>query len=45
MLDHLSIASLTASPTTLAAVGAIVLLLGEIAALLSLPNLAWTFVI
>jgi NADH:ubiquinone oxidoreductase subunit 2 (subunit N) len=45
MLDHLSIAALTASPTTLAAVGAVVLLLGEIAALLSLPNLAWTFAI
>jgi formate hydrogenlyase subunit 3/multisubunit Na+/H+ antiporter MnhD subunit len=34
-----------ASPTTLAAIGAIVLLLGEIAALLSLPNLGWTFAI
>ena len=45
MLDHLSIASLAASPTTLAALGAVVLLLGEIAALLSLPNLAWTFAI
>ena len=43
MLDHLSIA--VASPTTLAAIGAVVLLLGEIAALLSLPNLAWTFAI
>ena len=41
MLDHLSIAS----PTTLAAVGAVVLLLGEIAALLRPPNLAWTFAI
>ncbi len=45
MLDHLSIASLAGSPTTLAALGAAVLLLGEIAALLSLPNLAWTFAI
>jgi formate hydrogenlyase subunit 3/multisubunit Na+/H+ antiporter MnhD subunit len=43
MLDHLPIAM--ASPTTLAAVGAVVLLLGEIAALLSLPNLGWTFAI
>ena len=43
MLDHLPIAM--ASPTTLAAIGAVVLLLGEIAALLSLPNLAWTFAI
>jgi formate hydrogenlyase subunit 3/multisubunit Na+/H+ antiporter MnhD subunit len=43
MLDHLPIAM--ASPTTLAAIGAIVLLLGEIAALLSLPNLGWTFAI
>ena len=43
MLDHLSIAPLMASPETLAWIGAAVLLLGEIAALLSLPNLIWTF--
>ena len=41
MLDHLSIAAM--SPTALAAVGAAILLIGEIAALVSLPNLAWTF--
>jgi formate hydrogenlyase subunit 3/multisubunit Na+/H+ antiporter MnhD subunit len=45
MMDHLTIASLAGSPTTLAGVGAAILLFGEIAALLSLPNLAWTFVI
>ncbi len=45
MLDHLSIAPLMASPETLAWIGAAVLLLGEIAALLSLPNLIWTFLI
>ena len=39
MLDHLAIAPLMASPETLAWAGAAVLLLGEIAALLSLPNL------
>lgn len=40
MLEHLSIA-----PAALAGLGAVVLLVGEIAALISLPNLAWTFVI
>ncbi len=45
MLEHLQIAALMASPETLAWIGAAVLLLGEIAALLSLPNLIWTFVI
>jgi len=45
MMDHLTIASLTSAPTTLAGVGAAILLLGEVAALVSLPNLARTFVI
>ena len=45
MLEHLQIAALMASPETLAWAGAAILLLGEIAALLSLPNLIWTFVI
>ncbi len=44
MLDHLAIAPL-ASSETLAWIGAAVLLLGEILALLSLPNLALTFII
>ena len=44
MLDHLPIVPLT-SPETLAWIGAGVLLLGEIAALLSLPNLILTFII
>ena len=45
MLDHLPIAPLMASSETLAWAGAAVLLLGEIAALLCLPNLVWTFVL
>ncbi len=45
MLDHLPIAPLMASSETLAWAGAAVLLLGEIAALLCLPNLIWTFVL
>ena len=44
MLEHLQISALMASPETLAWIGAAVLLLGEVAALLSLPNLVWTFV-
>ena len=40
MLDHLAIA-----PLTLAWAGAAILLIGEIAALLSLRNLVWAFIL